>query len=152
MKGEKSVLVGHSAGAYMAFQADAGRGVAAGVVIGIEGIYHLGKLVGEYSDYEGFVEGAFGRGWKDVDEEVLVEVGGGGQGGGKVVLMHSSQDELLSFGQSRYWAGILRGRGRVVREVYDVVGNHNGVLEGVELVGVVEEELKGLEAEAAKGN
>jgi kynurenine formamidase len=81
-----------------------------------------------------------------------VEVEDGGQGGGKVVLMHSSQDELLSFGQSKYWAEVLRGRGRVVREVYGVVGNHNGVLEGVELVEVVEEELKGLEAEAAKGN
>jgi kynurenine formamidase len=62
MKREKSLLVGHSAGAYMAFQADAGRGAAAGVVVGIEGVYHLGKLVEEYADYEGFVEGAFGRG------------------------------------------------------------------------------------------
>ncbi|PWW76062.1 alpha/beta-hydrolase [Tuber magnatum] len=152
MKREKSVLVGHSAGAYMAFQVDAGCGVAAAVVVGIEGIYHLGKLVEEYADYEGFVERAFGGGWKGVDGEVLADIEDGEKGGGRVVLIHSSQDELLSFGQSRYWAGVLRGRGRVVREVYDVAGNHNEVLEGAELVEVVEEELKGLEMEFAKEN
>lgn len=152
MKREKSVLVGHSAGAYMAFQMDAGCGAAAAVVVGIEGVYHLGKLVEEYAGYEVLTEGAFGKEWKEVDGEVLVEVEDRGNGGGKVVLIHSSQDELLSFEQSKYWAGVLRGRGRVVREVYDVVGNHSGVLEGVELVEVVEEELKGLEAEAAKGS
>ncbi|CAZ86397.1 unnamed protein product [Tuber melanosporum] len=152
MKREKSVLVGHSAGAYMAFQIDAGCGAAAAAVVGVEGVYHLGKLVEEYADYEEFVGGAFGEGWKGVDEEVLVEVEDGRDGGGRVVLVHSSQDGLLSFGQSKYWAGVLRGRGRVVREVYDVVGNHNEVLEGAELVEVVEEELKGLEVEAGKGN
>jgi len=153
MKRERSALVGHSAGAYMAFQEDAGCGVAAGVVVGIEGIYHLRKLVEEYADYEGFVEGAFGRGWKEVDDEILVEVEDGRKGGGWVVLVHSSQDELLSFGQPRYWAGVLRERGRVVREVYGAVGNHNGVLEGIELVEVVEEELKRLETEeVTKGN
>ncbi|KAG0640697.1 Alpha/Beta hydrolase protein [Tuber brumale] len=151
MRREMSVLVGHSAGAYMAFQADAGCGAAAAVVVGVEGIYHLGKLVEEYADYEGFVEGAFGGEWKGVDGEILAEVENGGKGGGRVVLIHSSQDELLSFEQSRYWAGVLRRRGRVVREVYDVVGNHDGVLEGAELVEAVEEELKWLEVEAAKG-
>ncbi|KAG0640701.1 hypothetical protein HOY80DRAFT_1116752 [Tuber brumale] len=115
-------------------------------------LYHLGKLVEEYADYEGFAGGAFGRGWKGVDGEVLVEVEDGGKGGGRVVLIHSSRDELLSFEQSRYWAGVLRGRGRVVREVYDAVGNNSGVFEGSELVEVVEEGLRGLEMEAAKGN
>ncbi|RPA99330.1 alpha/beta-hydrolase [Choiromyces venosus 120613-1] len=148
VKREKSVLVGHSAGAYMAFQVDAGCGAAAAVVIGVEGIYHLGKLVEEYADYEGFIEGAFGAGWKGVDEEVLVEA----KEGGRAVLIHSTQDELLSFGQSRYWAGVLGGKGIIVKEVYDVVGSHDEVLEGPELVKVVGEELRGLEVEAVKQN
>ncbi|CUS13945.1 unnamed protein product [Tuber aestivum] len=152
MRREKTVLVGHSAGAYMAFQVDAGCGAAAAVVVGIGGVYHLGRLVEEYADYEGFVERAFGGGWRQVDAEGLAEVEDGGKGGGRVVLVHSSQDELLSFGQSRYWAGVLRGRGRVVKEVYGAMGNHNEAPKGTELVGVVEAELEELEMESAKGN
>ncbi|KAG0640703.1 hypothetical protein HOY80DRAFT_1116759 [Tuber brumale] len=92
MKGEKSMFVGYSAGAYMVFQVDAGYGAAAAVVVGVEGIVHLGKLVEEYVDYEGPVGGEFGGGWEGNDGEVLVEIEDGERGGERVVLIHSSQD------------------------------------------------------------
>ncbi|KAG0134168.1 hypothetical protein HOY82DRAFT_554961 [Tuber indicum] len=64
---EKSVLVGRSTGVRMAFLVDASSGAVAVVVVEVEGIYNSGKLVEEYADCEGFVEGAPDGGWKGAD-------------------------------------------------------------------------------------
>src|SRR5579862_8374181 len=53
------ILVGHSAGACLAFQSYAYVEGCIGIV-GVEGIYDLDELVKEYPDYMGFVRAAFG--------------------------------------------------------------------------------------------
>ncbi|KAG0134155.1 hypothetical protein HOY82DRAFT_603018 [Tuber indicum] len=62
IKREKSVLVGHSAGAHIAFRENTSSGAVAAVVAEVEGIYHLGKWVEEYADYEGVEAGTLGGG------------------------------------------------------------------------------------------
>jgi kynurenine formamidase len=53
------ILVGHSAGAAVAFQSAQVSGCLG--IIGVEGIYDLQELVNEYPEYEDFVEQAFGK-------------------------------------------------------------------------------------------
>ena len=54
------ILVGHSAGACLAFPSSPYYCGCKGI-IGVEGIYDLEELVKEYPEYEDFVEEAFGR-------------------------------------------------------------------------------------------
>ena len=54
------VLVGHSAGACLAFQSHDSVSGCKGI-IGVEGIYDLTELVDEYPEYRYFVEEAFGK-------------------------------------------------------------------------------------------
>ena len=117
------ILVGHSAGATLALQLLACSVFAKGIVC-LEGIYDLPQLVKEYPNYRGFVEGAFGtvsaedNEIGDEEEEsyngtqlhpwAMVSPAmspvcrrfafffGADAFPGRIFLVHSEQDELLS--------------------------------------------------------
>jgi hypothetical protein len=141
------VLVGHSAGATLAFQMLSmlqkrpSSGLALPkAVVGLEGIYDLAALVNEYPDYRGFVEGAFGK-EKEWPGPLAL-----GCYTGLVVLAHSDEDELLTWRQTeemkeRCEATLGVGGGlRVVK----LAGQHDEVLESERLAAVVERYLKEL--------
>ncbi|KAH0603827.1 uncharacterized protein H6S33_007486 [Morchella sextelata] len=139
------VLVGHSAGATLVFQVLPQLGAAGlwpAAVVGVEGIYDLVGLVDEYPGYAGFVEGAFG------EREKWSAASPGWEGctgyRGRTVLVHSDDDELLSWRQSLAWRARIegtRGRGGKGQRVRLVRarGLHDEVPEGRELAGVVSE-------------
>jgi kynurenine formamidase len=140
------VLIGHSAGAMLSFQAlgeiqKTERELPLPKAIyGVEGIYDLTAMVDEYPDYQDFVEGAFGH--KDKWPEPL------GLHGykGLVVLAHSDQDELLSWRQTEEMkerCENTHGVGGGLR-VVKVAGKHNEVLENVRLAMLVERYLREL--------
>lgn len=134
-------LVGHSAGATLAFQALASAQHPPRAIYGLEGIYDLRALVAEYPDYRGFVEGAFGAeqaGWP-----APLALGGYT---GLVVLAQSDSDELLSWRQTEEMKGRCEdtiGVGGGLR-VVKVVGRHDEVLGCERVAGVVERYLREL--------
>ncbi|RDW76367.1 arylformamidase [Aspergillus mulundensis] len=118
--GERYVLVGHSCGATLAFQAvmrslstQPGMGSGDGYVpplaiLGMAGIYDLRLLRDshqEISAYQEFTEGAFGADenvWDAVSPRVVMGEEGveGWKEGRVVVLAHSDEDELCDVAQS----------------------------------------------------
>jgi kynurenine formamidase len=120
------ILVGHSAGACLAFQS-AQHVPRCRAVIGIEGIYDLQDLVQEYPDYGGFVESAFGSDqeiwtkaspiqivthWLDLSDVT-------------VQLIQSKEDELLSPRQAEQFFPILQHTGVALKEIAWIKGTHN---------------------------
>ncbi|KAL4905839.1 hypothetical protein BDW74DRAFT_13438 [Aspergillus multicolor] len=123
MFGERYVLVGHSCGATLAFQAvmrslatnlekdGEGHGdgyVAPLAILGMAGIYDLRLLRDSHSEisaYQEFIEGAFGKdeGVWDAASPGVVKGEEGVEGwkeGRVVVLAHSDEDELCDVAQS----------------------------------------------------
>ncbi|KAL2834549.1 alpha/beta-hydrolase [Aspergillus pseudoustus] len=114
--GGNYVLVGHSCGATLAFQAvmsglssQKGSGYAAPVaILGMAGIYDLRLLRDFHRDisaYQDFIEGAFGSDesvWDSASPAVVTGKEGveGWESGKLVVLAHSSDDELCDLAQS----------------------------------------------------
>ncbi|KAF8249413.1 alpha/beta-hydrolase [Wilcoxina mikolae CBS 423.85] len=140
------ILIGHSAGATLAFQAlgeiqkIGGELPQPKAIYGLEGIYDLTAMVDEYPDYQGFVEGAFGP--KDKWPEPL----GLQNYKGLVVLAHSDQDELLSWRQTEEMKQRCEntlGVGGGVR-VVKVAGTHDKVLEYERLGVMVDRYLREL--------
>lgn len=117
------ILVGHSAGACLAFQA---AHIIAGCkgIIGVEGIYDLEELVEEYPEYEDFVEEAFGRDkhvWRkaspahlDLDSSTLT-----------VKLIQSTEDQLLSPRQTQLMFSKLQSTNVNVQDIEWVKGTHD---------------------------
>ncbi|KAA8909199.1 Alpha/Beta hydrolase protein [Sphaerosporella brunnea] len=141
------VLIGHSAGATLAFQMLSllqkrrTTGLALPkAIFGIEGIYDIASLVKEYPGYREFIEGAFGeeKDWPDA-----LSLGGYT---GLAVLAHSDEDQLLSWRQTEEMKGRCEdtlGVGGGLR-VVKLAGQHDEVLETDRLVGMVERYLKDL--------
>ena len=123
------LLIGHSAGACLAFQA-AQHVRRCRAVIGIEGIYDLRDLVQEYADYQDFVESAFGadRGiWTKASPTQIVthwvdcaDL--------TVQLIQSREDELLSPRQTERIFGVLQDVGVSLKEIGWIKGTHNDSL------------------------
>lgn len=117
-------------------------------VVGIEGIYDLVDLVDEYPDYSSFIEGAFGneRGvWESASPGWVGVVGWEGWGG-RVVLVQSEEDELLSWRQTvGFREAVDNGRGRVTAVC--AKGRHDDVPGGREVEGVLGGLVKELEGE-----
>ncbi|KAJ3364155.1 Kynurenine formamidase [Allomyces javanicus] len=124
------ILVGHSAGAHMAaFAAWSLNAPNVVGVIGVDGIYDIVDLVDEYPDYRAFVEQAFGtdaKSWTAASAVELAEK----QAKGLVVVVHSPDDELLTFRQSDLMLAGLRKRGgvEVAKEYAAVTGKHDELL------------------------
>ncbi|KAI5780480.1 Alpha/Beta hydrolase protein [Geopyxis carbonaria] len=145
------VLVGHSAGATLAFQSLPALSLSATLtpplaIFGIEGIYDLPDLIAEYPSYRSFVSGAFGD-----DTDTWPQVGQDAAGyRGLVVLCHSDEDELLSWRQTEGMKEVveerlgpsMRGGGGV--RVVKLGGGHDEVLLGERLAGVVGRYVKEL--------
>lgn len=154
---DRYALVGHSAGAMLAFQALAATIQAAPLrqqqqqqhpllpqpvaVYGIEGIYDLHALVDEYPAYREFVEGAFGSEPEAWPQPMQL------QGySGLVVLAHSDDDGLLSWRQTEEMKGRCErslGVGGGMR-VVKVAGDHDDVLQTGQFGAVVERYLREL--------
>jgi len=137
------VLIGHSAGATLAFQALACEKPKQlpRAVYGLEGIYDLAALVDEYPYYRGLVEGAFGA--EEGKWPGPLALGGYR---GLTVLAHSDNDELLSWRQTEEMKGRCEetiGVGGGLR-VVKVVGSHDEVLGCERLADVVERYLREL--------
>ncbi|PYH46194.1 arylformamidase [Aspergillus saccharolyticus JOP 1030-1] len=120
--GDRYILVGHSAGATLAFQSVMGRfrgsgsssvgeggSVAMGpqAILGMAGIYDLRLLRDDHETitaYQQFIEGAFGSDealWDEVSPATMVRdpqdgLVGGWTAGRLAVLAHSAEDELVN--------------------------------------------------------
>ncbi|KAF3939467.1 hypothetical protein ABW19_dt0204877 [Dactylella cylindrospora] len=157
--GRNYILVGHSAGATLALQAVRsifnGRNVNSVIpsgdnflpgglpraVICTEGIYNLPDLVDEYPDYLSFVQNAFGppsQSWYDASPACLP--GWKSEYDGRIVVIQSTEDELLSLRQATGFVRVLEGEGVKV-DVEIVGGRHDEVFKRDELVVVVKKVL-----------
>ncbi|KUJ10061.1 uncharacterized protein LY89DRAFT_723865 [Mollisia scopiformis] len=104
---ENYILVGHSCGATLAFQIPNGVDVEPpSAVIGVEGIYDLGKLRDDHVNvpmYQYFIESAFGKDeqeWKDASPvSQRNEKGFSWQRSKVVALAQSDEDELVNNAQ-----------------------------------------------------
>ena len=115
------VLVGHSAGACLAFQTAHVTGCKG--IIGVEGIYDMEELVKEYPEYEDFVEKAFGRDkglWQkpspthiDLSTALTIK------------LVQSSEDELLSPRQTELMYSRLKNMNVTLQDIAWIKGSHN---------------------------
>ncbi|PGG97901.1 hypothetical protein GX51_07075 [Blastomyces parvus] len=129
--GERYILVGHSCGATLAFQAVMGSVLSAGTtgsgstgpnikppitIVGVEGIYDLRALRDTFKDfpiYQEFIEAPFGSDenvWDGVSPakvEGPEGIEGGWVNGRLAVLAHSAADELVDMGQLRTMAKML---------------------------------------------
>ncbi|KAF3909869.1 hypothetical protein ABW21_db0206010 [Orbilia brochopaga] len=157
--GRKYILVGHSAGATLALQSLRsifnGRNIDSVIpgaegylpgglpsaVICTEGIYNLPDLVDEYPDYASFVVNAFGppsQVWSDASPACLP--GWKSEYDGRIVIVQSTEDELLSLRQATNFVGALEAEGVSV-DVEIVGGRHDEVFKRSELVVIVKKVL-----------
>ncbi|KAL4766136.1 arylformamidase [Aspergillus foveolatus] len=147
--GKRYILVGHSCGATLAFQAvmaslsaqgreDPVNGyIAPLAILGMAGIYNLRLLRDSHRDisaYQEFIEGAFGKDekvWDAASPGVVRGVDGveGWKEGRLVVLAHSKEDELCDMEQSermREFLEVWKGNDqkRLV-QFLDIKGRHD---------------------------
>jgi kynurenine formamidase len=135
---EQYILVGHSAGACLAFQTGYIVPGCRGIVGG-EGIYDLEHLVDEYPDYRGFVEEAFGKEtdvWWQASPSTIVKVHYNDPSL-KCQLVQSKEDELLSPKQTERMISVLQRTGIDVRDVAWVEGTHNSSITTPDFFAVV---------------
>ncbi|KNE61726.1 hypothetical protein AMAG_06528 [Allomyces macrogynus ATCC 38327] len=125
------ILVGHSAGAHMAtFAAWSLNAPNVVSVIGVDGIYDIVDLVDEYPDYRAFIEQAFGtdtKAWTAASAVAVAEK----KAQGLVAVVHSRDDELLTFRQSDLMLAGLQKRVpavEIVKEYAAVTGKHDELL------------------------
>jgi kynurenine formamidase len=126
------LLVGHSAGACLAFQASHISGCKG--VTGVEGIYDLEDLVEEYPEYEEFVEEAFGKDtsvWQKaspthLDFSALT-----------VKLVQSTEDQLLSPRQTQLMFSKLKNTNVKLEEIAWIKGTHDSSITTPEFCSLV---------------
>lgn len=159
---DEIVLVGHSAGAFLALQvlilATMYPEITSKikVIIGVEGLYDLRSTVEEDASYEDFVALAFG---KDKDEWDLASPCSGeflfvnderlespnevAFPGGSIVIVHSPDDELLSdkFQPVVARNALIQSRRPPTVHSETARGGHNEVLQVPELVTIVKKYL-----------
>jgi kynurenine formamidase len=129
------ILVGHSAGACLSFQAayvDGCKGV-----IGAEGIYDLEALVQEYPEYEFFVEDAFGKEkaiWREASPANIKY----GSSSLVVQLVQSTQDQLLSPRQTELMQAQLQTTPVTLQPISWVKGTHDKAITTPQFFSVVE--------------
>ncbi|EWC48410.1 hypothetical protein DRE_02179 [Drechslerella stenobrocha 248] len=164
--GRNYILVGHSAGATLALQSlrsiyngknidsiipsAEGSFLPGGLpraVVCTEGIYSLPDLVAEYPDYAEFVSNAFGppsQTWFDASPACLP--GWKSEYDGRIVVVQSREDELLSLHQATGFKAMLEAEGARVDLVELATGKHDEVFKRGELVTIVKGVLDELKA------
>lgn len=162
--GEKYVLIGHSAGAMLAFQllmSDAPWQPASGVplprpaaIVGLSGIYDLVNLNRRYGgDYAGFISAAFGE-----DEKVWQDASPAQYSSSfaqqllprdtPVFLAISPEDGLLDLAETASMADKLRADGFKPTVMNDLHGEHDFVWQdGRQIATLVQRVLRELAAE-----
>ena len=128
------ILIGHSAGACLSFQAAYIEGCKG--VIGAEGIYDLDGLVEEYPEYEFFVADAFGNDkatWREAspvnlryDSSSLL-----------VQLVQSTGDELLSPRQTELMQAKLQTTPVALQPISWIKGTHDASITTPEFFSIV---------------
>lgn len=144
---KRYILAGHSAGAALLFQvlaklADYSFFPAA--VIGASGVYDFIDVIEEYPGYLGLITGPFGEdkeAWKDVSPSSIGrELAGYAGYAGKIVLLHSDDDEVLSWRQTQGFKDVvnaLPGREENKALIVTAKGKHDEVPEGKEIADTV---------------
>jgi kynurenine formamidase len=128
------VLVGHSAGACLAFQSGHIPGCKG--IIGVEGLYDLSELVNEYPQYRDLVEEAFGtdeRVWVEASPSHIVQH----LSNLDVLLVQSTEDELLSRRQTELMYSSSKKVELNVRDVAWIHGTHASAIASQEFYDVV---------------
>ena len=128
------ILIGHSAGACLAFQSAHVPGCKG--VIGVEGVYDLEELLKEYPKYTDIVEGAFGTDnaiWHEASPTRLVH----DLPMLTVQLVQSTEDELLSARQTELMSSSLEATKLNVRDVAWIKSSHDDALSTPEFFAVV---------------
>ncbi|KAI9218059.1 Alpha/Beta hydrolase protein [Blastocladiella britannica] len=114
---DRVYVAGHSAGAHLASRVvffNSGKPVHVRGIVGIDGIYNLRDLIDEYPGYTDFVAGAFGDDQTQWDGALAVpdadRVAEAVKASGlkAVLTLHSADDELLTFRQSRLFDNAVR--------------------------------------------
>jgi kynurenine formamidase len=121
---QEFILVGHSAGACLAFQASHISGCKG--IVGAEGIYDLNELVAEYSDYDYFIEDAFGKDkskWRQASPtEIITDRNLSNL---TVLLIQSTEDELLSPRQTERMYSVLKRTNVHLQDIAWTRGTHD---------------------------
>ncbi|KAK9476347.1 Alpha/Beta hydrolase protein [Lipomyces japonicus] len=159
---DEVVIAGHSAGATLAFQAFStlvAQRVAYGTVtggntqtavhlsdsvkyiIGVAGIYNFTALGQEYPSYKGFLSEAFGEKnlWDDASPNSFQWSKIANTSNAKIVLVQSSEDELLSVNQIVEFAKLLGTSGYTPHTRIINGGSHNETVESEELLDMLRE-------------
>lgn len=128
------VLVGHSAGACLAFQSAHITGCRG--ILGVEGIYDIEQLVEEYPEYEEFVEQGFGTNkivWRkaspshiNLNSTTLI-----------IKLVQSTEDELLSPRQTECMFSRLQNMNITLQDIGWIRGSHNTAITNQEFCSLV---------------
>lgn len=160
-KVKRAIIVGHSVGATIALQlfkewnswSDSVKAILSKVrvIVGSEGIYDIRALLRDDPSYESFIREALGQNtsYKDWDElsplsETRIDPGNEPPRlnfSGRLVIVHSMEDELLSYKiQPEIAKRLLRSSEIEVDVKYIANGLHDDVYKGEKLVTIVSEE------------
>ncbi|UNI19062.1 Arylformamidase [Purpureocillium takamizusanense] len=154
------ILVGHSAGAMLAFQALMGQSALARqqprgpiplpvAIIGISGIYDLVGLNSRKEGYDGFISAAFGKDQKVWQAASPATFGGSFKetwsGSPLAILAHSPEDTLVDMPEIDSMAAKLSEDGINIVAVRDLSGEHDEVWkDGSQLASLVAQALQRL--------
>lgn len=148
MSAKRYVLVGHSAGAALIFQVLAklsDHSFFPAAIIGASGVYDFVDVIEEYPNYLYLITSPFGEeeeAWKDASPTWIGRESAGYAGyTGKIALLHSDNDEFLSWRQTqgfRDMVDALPGREDNKALIVTAKGKHDRVPEENEIADTVE--------------
>jgi kynurenine formamidase len=135
---DEFILIGHSAGACLAFQS-AEHVSTCRAIIGIEGIYDLRDLVQEYPNYEDFVESAFGKdkGLWATASPIHIATRWSNCSDVVVQLIQSMEDELLGPRQAEQMFSILQQHSVNLQEIGWIHGTHDSSIASSECHAII---------------
>lgn len=148
LSAKRYVLVGHSAGAALVFQVLtklSDHSFFPAAIIGASGVYDFVDIIEEYPNYLCLITAPFGEdkeAWKGASPTWIGrESAGYADYTGKIALLHSDNDEFLSWRQTRGFRNMvdaLPGREDNKALIVTAKGKHDQVPEGKEIVDTVE--------------
>lgn len=147
MSAKRFILTGHSAGATLVFQALpklTDLSFPPSAAVGASGLYDVVELIEEYPEYLEFISSALGEDrelWKIASPTLMGQSAAYADYAGKIVLINSDEDELLSWKQTigfRDTIDALPEREGNKTLVMATNGKHEEVPEGKALSDVVD--------------